>query len=70
MSEDKKRYAIWSISLDVECPHCFAYIDLLDIADFWDGRPFDPLEHRTRRTEDVQVDCTECDKPFTVDFEF
>lgn len=39
--------ATWDISLDCECPGCKEYVDLLDFADFWDGRSIEPIEHDT-----------------------
>ena len=30
--------ATWNASLNCYCPSCDEYVDLLDYADFWDGR--------------------------------
>lgn len=30
--------ATWTIELNCECPKCKECVDLLDYADFWDGR--------------------------------
>lgn len=60
--------AIWSLSLDCDCPSCEEYIDLLDGEDFWDGKRFEPCEHGTDRTQNVEVICPKCGHEFYVDF--
>ena len=54
--------AYWSVSLDVECPDCHKDVDLLEYADFWDGRKLKVCEHR----ENVDVVCPKCNHEFTV----
>jgi len=62
--------ATWDLSLNTTCPDCKAYVDLLDYADFWDGRKLDICEHGTDRSQDVAVNCPECDCEFKVNLEF
>lgn len=62
--------AFWSVSLDVDCPHCGQYVNLLDASDFWDGRPFDIAEHGTKRTKAVDLMCPECGKEITCDLQY
>ncbi len=62
--------AIWSISLDVECPKCEEYVDLLNAPDFWDGRHFEMCEHHTPRTTNFEAQCPLCDHEFLVDFDY
>lgn len=58
--------ATWWISLDADCPACSENVDLLDAADFWDGRNLNIGEHGTARTEAVEVRCPNCDHEFEV----
>ena len=62
--------ATWSISLDCDCPACGEYVNLLDYADFWDGRRLDACEHGTDRSRGVDVVCPECGHDFEVDLEY
>jgi hypothetical protein len=62
--------ATWSISLNCDCPACNEYVDLLNYADFWDGRRIDVPEHGTARTKNVEVVCPECSHDFTVELEY
>jgi hypothetical protein len=59
--------ATWNISLDCECPGCKNDVDLLDYADFWDGRYLNPCEHDTDRSRGVEVVCPMCGHEFEVD---
>lgn len=71
MSRQKSNpVATWSISLDVDCPHCGQYVNLLDAPDFWDGRELDVAEHNTERSQDVEVFCPECAREFLVDLTY
>jgi len=58
--------AQWSVSLDAECPQCEQYVNLLDYADFWDGRKLEIGEHDTKRSDAVEVVCPQCGFWFTV----
>lgn len=58
--------ATWWISLDAECPACHEDVNLLDAADFWDGRQMGIAEHGTSRTEAVEVACPKCYHGFIV----
>lgn len=62
--------AYWSLSLDCECPHCEEDVDLLEYADFWDGRSLDACEHRTSRSRNVSVVCPLCCHEFTVNLNY
>jgi len=59
--------AYWDISLNVECPACHEDVDLLEYADFWDGR-----EHPcpAESMEGVEVVCPKCSHEFTVNTAF
>lgn len=74
----KKAYASWSIQLNVECPHCEAYLDLFNVDDFpalHNGDPltltFDP--GASYKEEDFQIKhfeplvCPECEKEFKLE---
>lgn len=66
----KKHYATWSLSLDVECPECGEYFDLTDDDDFWDGGKMSCCEHNTPSTTDVRIECPKCEHEFLVDFDY
>lgn len=66
----EKLTATWWVSLDTTCPHCNADVNLLDYADFWDGRRFTVPEHGTDRTKGVDVNCPECMTDFKVDLDY
>lgn len=59
--------ATWCISLDCTCPGCKEYVNLLDYADFWDGRKLSVPEHGTERSKGIEVVCPECGLEFAVD---
>lgn len=63
---EMKVEAAWSISLDVECPHCKADFDLTDGDDFWACAQ--PGEHGTDRTTDLETVCPKCDGQFLCTF--
>ena len=58
--------AVWSLSLDCECPKCEKYFDILDEDDFW-GRGIAVAEHDTKRSKGIEVQCEHCEHEFTVD---
>ena len=62
--------ATWIVELNCTCPSCDEYIDLLDYADFWDGRALNVAETCTSRSRDVEVVCPLCDHEFLVDCEY
>ena len=62
--------AQWDIHLHADCPHCKEWVDLLDYADFWDGRDLEIAEHGTERSRAVEVVCPECGHDFEVDCEY
>lgn len=62
--------ATWTVELNCICPGCEEHVDLLDYADFWDGRMLDVPEHGTERSKDVEVVCPKCAHEFAVTCEF
>jgi len=56
----EKLYADWSISLDVECPHCKTDIDLIEHA----GECLESVDPLAQDAE-IEVTCPKCDKEFT-----
>lgn len=63
--------ANWRVELNTECPDCEEDVDLLDDADFWDGRyDLDLCEHDTDRSHDIEVQCPECGYAFKVDLTY
>lgn len=62
--------ALWSVSLDADCPACEQNVNLLDYGDFWDGRKLEIPEHGTDRSRDVEVVCPDCGHEFSVDLEY
>lgn len=59
--------AVWSISLDCQCPECGSDIDLLDDHEVF-SFGIQPIEHDTDKTKDFGVACPECEHEFLVDF--
>ena len=68
--EKENVIAVWDISLDVDCPKCEEYFDILQIPDFWDGRTLDLGEHGTDRSRDIEIVCLKCGHAFKVDLEY
>ena len=62
--------ATWSIELNCECPGCTTYVDLLEYADFWDGRKLDVCEYMTERSKNLEVTCPKCGHHFTAELEY
>ena len=62
--------AIWSLSLDGECPKCKNDVDLLRANNFWDGRQLQACETATERSNNLEVDCPECDHKFIVECDY
>lgn len=65
-----KNKATWNLELYTDCPNCKEYVNLLDYADFWDGRQLEIAENGTERSSDVRVVCPECGQEFIVDLEY
>jgi predicted Zn-ribbon and HTH transcriptional regulator len=65
-----KTIALWNISLSCRCPECKSDVDLLDEADFWDGRELDIGEHGTKRSKNQKVYCPKCYSDFEVCCEY
>jgi hypothetical protein len=66
----QKKIAVWSISLDTECPQCGHSFDMLCTDDFWEGKKFTAVEHGTDRTENVEAYCPKCAHEFSVDLAY
>ena len=66
----KNEIAIWTVELNCRCPKCDDYVNLLDAADFWDGRQLDVPEHHTERSNNLEVVCPACDHEFLVDCDY
>lgn len=64
----KKIYAFWDIQLNVTCPHCDHYFDLMDDDDIRSYSQFQPLERDTSLTTDYEITCPECEHEFVADF--
>lgn len=62
--------ASWTIELNVDCPGCKEYVNLLDYPDFWDGGNLQVAEHGTPRSDNLEVICPECGHEFTVTCEY
>lgn len=58
--------AVWSISLDVECPQCNHGFDLAEDPDFWHCQ--DDGFQAGDDANDVAVTCPECGHKFVCDF--
>ena len=56
--------ATWSASLDCECPACKHEVDLMNYADFWDGRGDLQI---SQAVEGLEVVCPICCHEFKVD---
>lgn len=65
---EPRQLACWTIELNVECPKCGDYVDLLDSSDFWDGRKLEIGEQKKA----VEVSCPrdECHHDFLVDLTY
>jgi len=63
--------AVWSMSLDCECPSCKEDVDLLRYPDFWSGRgDMIACENGTERSRNLEVVCPECGHEFVVDCQY
>ena len=58
--------AQWTVELNVECPNCEKYVDLLTTPDFFDGRELELAEHGTPNSDNLEVQCPECNHEFVV----
>lgn len=65
--EPVKTSAMWEVQLYVTCPECHEQIDMLNEEDFSCDTGFEPLEHDTHATRDIDVTCPYCESEFTVD---
>ena len=59
--------AQWHVELNCYCPDCGEYVDLMEYPDFWDGhRSLDIPEHNTEYSDNLEVNCPECNHNFEV----
>lgn len=58
--------AQWEVELNCYCPECNQFVNLLEAADFWDGRKLDIPEHDTEYSNNLEVNCPECNHDFEV----
>jgi len=58
--------ASWDLSLDVDCPGCKEWVNLLDYVDFFDGGVIEVCETK----KDFDVICPECGHEFVADIEY
>ena len=65
MSKQKTVMASWSISLDVDCPHCGHYFDITD-SDEWTLGGYESIETAQREDLDLELICPKCEKEFYV----
>jgi hypothetical protein len=61
----KKATPTWRIELNVNCPYCDEWLDLMNIlVDEWEVMP---RPGETRKNIDIQVACSKCKREFTID---
>lgn len=60
----EKIEAVWSASLDCECPACKEEVDLMEEPDFWDGKPELQI---AQDVKGLEVVCPKCGHEFEVD---
>ena len=56
--------ATWSLSLNVKCPYCREVSDILENPDFCLNAELDAMEVETKRSNNLEVVCPECDHEF------
>lgn len=57
--------ASWTVELNCDCPKCGEYVNLLDYADFWDGRRALDVGFNTDDGSE-EVVCPECSHEFEI----
>ncbi len=67
--EEKKRVAegSWTIHCYVDCPHCDAFLDIMDEKDSGLDWESVPRPHQDNHDMGLEVTCGECKKEFIVD---
>lgn len=58
--------AHWVVELNCECPECRNDVDLLDYADFWDGRGSESIPIKGK----IETTCPQCGEYITVTGEY
>ena len=67
MKTTERIEACWDISLNVTCPTCEEWFDIIASEDdFWGY--IEPIENGTNKTTDYDVTCPTCDEEFKCDF--
>jgi len=61
-----KLFASWELALWFNCPNCKESVDLLEDTDFWYDQTFEPCEHNTDKTIDVDIMCPKCGNEYVV----
>jgi ribosomal protein S27E len=62
--------ATWCISLDTRCPNCHHDFDIVNDLDDFGDRGIKPLETRTAKAENVEVQCPACVHEFSVTLDY
>lgn len=63
--------AQWCVELNCECPACDEYVDLMNAADFWEGKStLEIAEHGTEKSNNLQVTCPKCGHDFVACCEY
>jgi len=57
----KTAMANWSISLDVDCPHCNHYFDIM-YNDAWTQGGYEGIKTAQRKDLDLEIICPKCEK--------
>jgi phage FluMu protein Com len=59
--------AQWEVALHCKCPKCGEFVNLLGEPDFWDGRGWLGIpEHGTEQSNNLEVNCPDCNHAFEV----
>lgn len=67
MSTKSNIIAEWTVELNATCPKCGEYVNLLEAPDFWDAHhDLDIPENMTINSDNLEVDCPECQHTFNV----
>lgn len=64
--EIKKTMASWTCSLDVYCPYCEHYFDIMETQE-WEDFAYARIEIIQRTDLDLEIECPKCKKDFEVD---
>ena len=56
--------AEWKLVLGVVCPECKYWFNAIDAVDFWHESGIGVLEVETKRSNNLEVVCPDCDHEF------